>query len=76
MGERPIRPIAVGTNEAAKMLSISRPTLYQLCNRDDFNASFRVGNRVLFSVQALEKWVEKQTANTIESATDQTRVKQ
>ena len=42
-------PLAVSAAEAARLLGISRPTLYQLLNREDF-PSFRVGNRVLVSV--------------------------
>lgn len=53
--------LAVGTTEAAKLLGISRPTLYQLLNRADF-PSFRVGGRVLISVSGLQAWIERQTA--------------
>ena len=55
------RPIAVSTTEAAKMLGISRTMLYQIASRADFPPSFRCGKRVLFSVAALEAWVEQQT---------------
>lgn len=55
-----LRPIAVSATEAAKILGISRPTLYQLKNRADFPASFRCGKRVLFSVAALQAWVDQQ----------------
>ena len=53
--------LAVGTTEAAKLLGISRPTLYQLIGRTDF-PSFRVGGRVLISVSGLQAWIERQTA--------------
>ena len=53
--------LAVGTIEAAKMLGISRPTLYQLIGRTDF-PSFRVGGRVLISVAGLQAWIDRQTA--------------
>ena len=55
-----LQPIAVSATEAAKMLGISRPTLYQLKERADFPASFRCGKRVLFSVSALQAWVDQQ----------------
>lgn len=45
--------LAIGTTEAARLLGISRPTLYQLLNRADF-PSFRVGGRVLISVAGLQ----------------------
>ena len=49
-----LEPLAVGATEAARLLGISRPTLYQLLNREDF-PSFRVGNRVLISVHRRKK---------------------
>lgn len=51
--------LAVGTTEAARLLGISRPTLYQLLNRQDF-PSFRVGGRVLISVSGLQSWIDQQ----------------
>lgn len=55
-----LEPLAVGSTEAARLLGISRPTLYQLLNRQDF-PSFRVGNRVLISVSGLQEWIDRQT---------------
>lgn len=52
--------LAVGTTEAARLLGISRPTLYQLIGRTDF-PSFRVGGRVLISVAGLQDWIDRQT---------------
>lgn len=43
------------------MLSVSKPTMYKLANRDDFDAEFRVGGRRLLSVAKLEAWIEMQT---------------
>ena len=51
--------IALNVKEAAALLGISRPTMYQLCRRDDFPA-LRVGNRTLISRAGLERWVEQQ----------------
>ncbi len=53
-------PLAVGATEAARLLGVSRPTLYQLLNRADF-PSFRVGSRVLISVSGLRDWIDRQT---------------
>lgn len=58
MNER-IEPLAVSTAEAARLLGVSRPTIYQLINRTDFPA-FKVGARTLISVAGLERWVEAQ----------------
>lgn len=55
-----VEPLAVGTDAAAKLLGVSRPTLYTLLNRSDF-PSFRVGNRVLISVAGLREWIAMQT---------------
>lgn len=55
-----LEPLAVGTTEAARLMGISRPTLYQLLSRADF-PSFRVGGRVLVSVAGLQEWISQQT---------------
>lgn len=44
-----LSPLAVSAAEAARLLGVSRPTLYQYIGRDDF-PSFWVGNRVLEAV--------------------------
>lgn len=54
-----IAPLAVGATEAARMLDISRPTLYKLIHRQDF-PSFKVGGRTLISVDGLRDWVQRQ----------------
>jgi len=51
--------IALNVSEAAAALGISRPTLYQLCRRDDFPVA-RVGGRILFPREKLQAWLEKQ----------------
>lgn len=61
-----LEPLAVSTAEAARVLSISRPTLYTLLNREDF-PSFRIGNRVLVSVPGLKDWINRQTAERSDS---------
>lgn len=53
-----LEPLAVSAAEAARLLGVSRPTLYTLLNREDF-PSFRVGNRVLVSVDGLRNWVDR-----------------
>lgn len=51
--------IALSVAEAATLLSVSKPTLYELIRREDF-PSFKLGNRTLISRIGLEEWVEKQ----------------
>ena len=55
-----LEPLAVSTTEAARLLDVSRPTLYQLLNRPDF-PPFRVGKLVLISVAGLQEWIDRQT---------------
>lgn len=54
-----IAPLAVSAAEAARMLDISKPTLYKLIRQQDF-PSFRVGGRTLISVDGLRDWVRHQ----------------
>lgn len=53
-------PIAVRSNEAAKLLSVSRPKIYELAAREDFHGAFKFGGCTLFSVEALREWVRAQ----------------
>lgn len=51
--------IALSVTQAAALLGVSRPTVYQLMNRADF-PSFRIGARRLISRAGLERWVQEQ----------------
>lgn len=53
-------PIAVRPARAAEMLGISRPKVYELAAREDFNGAFKFGGCTLFSVEALKAWVRAQ----------------
>ena len=55
-----MEPLAVSTTEAARLLGVSRPTIYQYIGREDF-PSFKCGARTLISVDGLRAWVEKQS---------------
>ena len=52
--------LTVNVSEAAAMLSVSRPTMYEIINRDDFNADFRIGTKHLISVKGLQEWIDNQ----------------
>lgn len=54
-----IEPLAVSMAEAARLLGVSRPTVYQYANRADFPA-FKIGGRTLVSVDGLRSWVARQ----------------
>lgn len=56
--------IAVGATEAARMLGISKPTLYRWSNMAGFPA-VRIGGTLRFPVKALEEWFNKQGGITI-----------
>ena len=61
-----LQPMAISATEAARLLGVSKPTIYTLINRSDF-PSFRVGNRVLVSVDGLKKWIDKQAESNATS---------
>ena len=54
-----LEPLAVSAPEAARLLGVSKPTVYQLMNRVDFPA-FKIGTRTLISVEGLREWTRKQ----------------
>ena len=54
-----LEPLAVSAPEAARLLGVSKPTVYQMMNREDFPA-FKVGTRTLISVEGLREWIRKQ----------------
>lgn len=51
--------LALSVSEAASLLGVSRPTVYQLIRRDDF-PSFKVGSRTLIHRGKLEAWLDAQ----------------
>lgn len=54
--------LGLSVTEAAALLGVSRPTVYELINREDF-PSFRIGTRRVISRAGLERWVEAQAAH-------------
>lgn len=58
-------PVAVSAAEAARLLGVSRPTVYQLMNQENFPA-FKVGARTLISVEGLRRWVTARVGETEE----------
>lgn len=54
-----MEPLAVSLTEAARLLGVSRPTIYRYIHRTDFPA-FRLGRRTLVSVDGLRDWISKQ----------------
>ena len=52
--------LALSVTETAEILGLSRPTVYDLIQREDF-PSFRVGRRTTISRSGLERWVQEQS---------------
>ena len=58
-----LEPLAVSAPEAARLLGVSKPKIYELMSHADF-PSFKIGGRTLISVEGLREWVRKQTEVT------------
>ena len=55
-----LTPIAISVSEAARLLGVSRPKVYQLMQQERL-PSFKVGTRTLIPVADLQKWVVART---------------
>ena len=55
-----MEPFAVSAAEAARLLSVSKPTVYTLMERADV-PRFKVGSRTLIPVEGLREWVRRQS---------------
>ena len=55
-----MEPLAVSALEAARLLSVSKPKIYELMGREDFPV-FKLGGRTLISVDGLRTSIKKQT---------------
>lgn len=53
--------LTVSVAEMADLLSVSKPTAYQIIRRDDFTGAFKVGTKTLVSVKCIQEWIDKQT---------------
>lgn len=56
-----LTPIAISVSEAARLLGVSRPKIYQLMKQERM-PSFKAGTRTLIPVADLQKWVAAQVA--------------
>ena len=52
--------ICVSVAEAARLLGVSRPTMYKIIQSDDCQIAFKCGARTLVDVSALREWSSKQ----------------
>ena len=60
--ETNLEPLCISTEEAARMLGVSRPTIYKYLGRTDF-PSFKMGGRTLIGLQELRDWKAKQLSD-------------
>lgn len=56
--------LAVSPSEAARMLGVSKPKIYDLIRQEDFPA-FKLGTRTLIAVDGLRQWVADQAGAKI-----------
>lgn len=61
-----LEPMAVSVPEAARLLGVSKPKVYELIGHSDFPA-FKIGGRTLVSADGLREWVRKQTEVTTDA---------
>ena len=52
---------AIDVDELAEALGISKPTAYELCNREDFPAIRITPRRIIIPVDGLQRWLEEQS---------------
>jgi len=48
---------AITVDEMAEVLHIGKKTAYALANKPDFSPAFRIGRRLLISVDGLGEWI-------------------
>lgn len=56
--------ITISTKEAAQMLGVSLPTMYELVHIEGF-PSIRVGKKILVSVEGLRNWVNERSGMVV-----------
>lgn len=57
--DKQIEPLSVSTSEAARLLGVSRPTIYELIQNGGL-PWFKIGTRTLIPVAGLREWVAAQ----------------
>lgn len=65
MQMEPIKRSTLTVHEVAEYLGVSSDMLYILC-REKRIAHFRIGRRILFKKEAIEKWIDDQMEGMIE----------
>lgn len=56
--------LTISPTEAARLLGVSRPTMYKIMRQSGFPA-FNVGGRVLISTEGLKEWVRDKSTEGV-----------
>lgn len=56
--------ITINTREAAQILGVSLPTMYELVHAEGF-PSIRVGRKILINVEGLRNWVNERSGMVV-----------
>ena len=62
MKQNEIERLTVSAPEAARMLGVSKPKIYEIMREPGFPV-FKLGGRTLISVDGLRRWVDKQAGS-------------
>ena len=62
----PIKRTTLTVDEVAEYLGISKEMIYILC-REKRIAHFRIGRRILFKREAIDRWIDSQMVEGIEN---------
>ena len=54
-----IKPLTYSVAEAAKVLGVSKQTMYDVCHVDDFPV-IRIGRCIKIPIEAFHIWIENQ----------------
>lgn len=55
-------PIYISVEQAAELLSVSKPTVYNLTHAEGF-PTVRIGHRTVIHLEGLREWARKQVQN-------------
>ncbi len=58
--------LSVSAKEAAQMIGVSMPTMYELCHRADF-PSMTIGKKIIIPIEGLEQWLTEQSSGRKEA---------
>lgn len=57
-----VEPIGISASQAAALLGVSKPKIYELMSRKDFPAC-KLGGRTVISYDGLKEWIKREVNN-------------